>query len=153
MLKVEGAAMPTGTGMFRTVGALLILGWSFTAGAQAEPNMLTLACKGTTTLTTVPDAKPEPISMGIIVNWATRTVQGFSTPGWDFPVNVKAANDVIIDFGGQQEIGFGVSILMGTIDRVTGDVEATSSVYEQRTYKVITQTTWALKCTPAQRMF
>lgn len=153
MLRPKGQPCQRGRGMFRTVGAVLILGLSFTTGAQAQPNMLTLACKGTTTLTSVPDAKPEPVSMGLIVNWTTRTVQGFSSPDWDIPANVKAVNDVIIAFGGQQEIFGGLSIFMGTIDRVTGDVDATSTVYEQKTYKVVTQTTWALKCRPAQRMF
>ena len=46
-----------------------------------------------------------------------------------------------------------LSILMGSIDRLTGDVEATSTVYEPKTYKVITQRTYALQCRPAQRMF
>jgi hypothetical protein len=35
------------------------------------------------------DAKREPVSMGIIVNFTTRTVQGFGAPGLlDYPVKV-----------------------------------------------------------------
>src|SRR5215813_9959096 len=85
--------------MFRTVGALLILGWSFTTLAHAQPNMLTLACKGTTTEILASPLASDPISMGIIVNFTTRTVQGFGSPGWDdFPVKITAANDVTIVF-------------------------------------------------------
>jgi hypothetical protein len=33
------------------------------------------------------DAKPDPISMGIIVNFTNRTVEGFGQPGlMDYPV-------------------------------------------------------------------
>jgi hypothetical protein len=42
--------------------------------AQAADETLTLACQGTTTFGTE-DAKPEPISMGIIVNFTNRTVR------------------------------------------------------------------------------
>jgi len=48
--------------------------------AQAADTTLTLACQGTTTVR-MEDAKPEPISMGIIVNFTNRTVQGvLATP-------------------------------------------------------------------------
>jgi hypothetical protein len=50
----------------------MVAGPSMTA--QADPT-LTLACQGTTTVR-MEDAKPEPISMGIIVNFTNRTVQG-----------------------------------------------------------------------------
>ena len=47
---------------------------------------LTLACEGTTKL----GEKTDPISMGIIVDFADRTVQGFGYPGFsgrfDFPL-------------------------------------------------------------------
>jgi hypothetical protein len=44
--------------------------------AQAADTTLTLACQGTTT-SGLEDAKPEPISMGIIVNFAKKTVHDF----------------------------------------------------------------------------
>jgi hypothetical protein len=49
--------------------------------ALAADTTLTLACKGTTTDTAKEDSKPEPFSMGIIVNFTTRTVTGFTFPG------------------------------------------------------------------------
>ena len=64
---------------------LLLLAWGFAATAQAQPAAtLTLACKGTVTSSL--DSKPEPLSMGIIINFTTRTVQGFGLPGADYPV-------------------------------------------------------------------
>jgi hypothetical protein len=47
--------------------------------AQAADTTLTLACQGTTT-SGLEDAKPEPISMGIIVNFTKKTVHGFGDP-------------------------------------------------------------------------
>ena len=49
--------------------------------AQAQQTGLaSLACNGTTT-TRLLDEKEQPISMGIIVDFNARTVQGFSFPG------------------------------------------------------------------------
>ena len=47
--------------------AVTIVGLSI---AQAADTTLTLACQGTTT-SGLEDAKPEPVSMGIIVNFTT----------------------------------------------------------------------------------
>jgi hypothetical protein len=69
-------------------GAFLMLGLSFTTAAQAEPATLTLACNGTTTWM-LPWAKPDPFSMGMIVNFAARTVQGFG-----FPLKITAADEL-----------------------------------------------------------
>jgi hypothetical protein len=46
--------------------------------AQAADETLTLACQSTTTAGT--EDKPEPISMGIIVNFTKKTVHGFGDP-------------------------------------------------------------------------
>ena len=147
--------------MYTIAGALLMLA-GFTA-AEAQPMTLTLACKGTTTFTAtgLGDAKLEPISMGIIVNFTARTVQGFGSPGlMDYPVKITAANDVTIAFGGQHQDAWGptqevlsVSSISGSIDRVTGDVEATSMVSDPKSGKSIAQTAYALQCRPAQRTF
>ncbi len=48
--------------------------------AQAADTTLTLACQGTV-ISDLENAKPEPVSMGIIVNFTNRTVQGFGAPG------------------------------------------------------------------------
>ena len=116
--------------------------------AEAQQSALTLACKGTTTS----DEKSEPISMGIIVNFTTRTVQGFGYPGLlDYPVKITGANDAI--FGGSQEMGASMSSVIGSKDRVTGDVQTTLMSTDTKTGKIISQTDYALRCRPTQRMF
>jgi hypothetical protein len=142
--------------MKATAAALLVIA-GLSISAQAQPATLTLACKGTTTVTTM-DAKPEPISMGIIVNFTARTVQGFLSPGalMDYPVKITAVNDVIVAFSGSedyQQSRSSVASIDGFIDRVTGDVEATSTLTATNPPKTITSTTYALKCRPSQRMF
>jgi len=121
------------------------------ATAQAADSTLTLACQGTTTDTTKEDAKPEPVSMGIIVNFTARTVTGFTYPGADFPVTITSFDDVHILFSGSNKSD-SWSIL-GSIDRVTGDTAATSEMRNPATGKITSFTEYALKCRPAQRMF
>jgi len=124
------------------------------ATAQAADSTLTLACQGTTTDTTKEDAKPEPVSMGIIVNFAARTVQGFGAPGiLDYPIKITAWNDVTVAFLGSLDLKGSRSSTRGSIDRVTGDVEATSMVTDPKTGKIVASTSYALKCRPTQRMF
>jgi hypothetical protein len=144
------------------LGALLLLAWSFVATAQAEqPATLTLGCKGTANSSLNPkfsgdpksgeDPMTEPVSMGIIINFTTRTVQGFGYPGLlDYPVTIKGADDVKIVFGGQTS-GLTNSII-GSLDRVTGEVLATSSVKDPKG-NTLSETTYTLQCKPTQRMF
>jgi hypothetical protein len=140
--------------MHRAYGAFLLLASGFVATAQAQPGPLTLACKGTTTNSWTPDAKPEPISMGIIVNLSARTVQGFGVPGLnDYPIKITAANDATVMFEGQQNSGTSVASIWGTMDRVTGDLEAISMVSNSAPFTVISRTTYTLQCRPAQRIF
>jgi hypothetical protein len=64
------------------VGALQFLLCGFAAAQAQQPATLTLACKGTLK-SSIQDSKPEtePISMRIVVNFATRTVQGLPCGG------------------------------------------------------------------------
>jgi hypothetical protein len=134
--------------MHAMAGVLLLLLHSTTV--QAQPATLTLACKGTTTEGHA-DAKPDPISMSVIINFTARIVQGFGY--LDFPVKITAANDLTVAFGGSQQILTLVSSITGSLDRVTGDMEATSTLFDQETNKVISYTAYALQCRSAQRMF
>jgi hypothetical protein len=121
--------------------------------AQPADATLTLACQGTVTVGTE-EPKPEPVSMGIIVNFTNRTVQGFGNPNFrDYPVNITAWNDVTVAFSGSQDDRFSKARIIGSIDRVTGDAEATSMVTDAKTGKMIMSTSYALKCRPTQRMF
>ena len=142
-------------GGWKRIGVVLsVIWWGFTATAEAQqPEALTLACKGT--ITSWLDEKPQPVSMGIIVNFTTRTVLGFNSPGeLDYPVTITAADDVTVVFGGAQTIGGVVSSITGSIDRVTGDVEAISTVSNTKSKSDTgSHFTYALQCRPARRIF
>ena len=138
--------------------AAMVAGPSMTVQA-AEPATLTLACKGTVTDMSTPNAKPEPLSMGIIVNFTAGTVQGLdfmtrSIQGLIGPkdfVKITSTNDLTITFLGRSSSGLSIN---GSLNRVTGELEATymtsSGEWPQST---ITTQTLALKCRPTQRMF
>ncbi len=132
---------------------LLMLAILTTARAQGG-GTLTLACNGTTSDGMVEDAKREPISMGIIVNFTTRTIQGFHAPGLlDYPVKVTGWDDVTVVFSGSQNIGGISTSINGTIDRVTGDVQASETSVNTKTSNYISASNYVLKCRPTQRMF
>jgi hypothetical protein len=137
--------------MYRT---LLLLAFGFAASAQAQSATLTLACKGTTTVhTPAGDEDAQPISMGIIVNFADRTVHGFGMPNgpFDGPLEIGHANEVTVVFGGKQESVVRHSIT-GFIDRVTGAAEATWSFIDEKGM-IEPHMTYTLQCKPGQRMF
>ena len=134
----------------RLLIALVVMLAGQTAEAQQQ-KALTLACKGTAT---GDDGKPDPISMGIIINLTAGTVQGFGLPGvMDYPLKMTATNDVRVPFSGSQELISSVSSIRGSIDRVTEDVEATSTLTDPKTHNTLNQTNYALQCKPTQRMF
>jgi hypothetical protein len=120
------------------------------ANAQAQQATLTLACNGTFS---GQEEKPEPISMGIIVNFTARTVQGFNSPGYgSYPVMINGENDVTISFYGSRQSGDVEDSVSGSIDRVTGDVWAENRTFNVKSGNGFT-TTYTLKCKPAQRLF
>jgi hypothetical protein len=119
----------------------------------AEPETLTLACQGTTTSTLTPDAKPEPISMGVIVDFTNRTVHGFGYPGFsgrfDFPVKITGMNEATVAFHGSGQ----TENITGSLDRVTGDVEARIQMSDSKTGDLLSILRYALKCRPTKRLF
>jgi hypothetical protein len=141
----------------KATAATLLVVTALSMPAQAQQDVLTLACKGTST---TEDEKPTPVSKGLIVNFTTRTIQGFVSPGLlglgDYPVNIDWFNDAIVEFSGSKKVPDTKStyILHGKIDRVTGDVEPSElSVYESETPPKNISTKYSLNCRPAQRMF
>jgi hypothetical protein len=68
----------------------------------------------------------------------------------EVPVNITGINEVTVTFGGSRRSGWGDNNLSGTIDRVTGDVEANSTLTDGKHSATIT---YSLKCRPTQRLF
>lgn len=128
---------------------LLALAALSTAQAAEPTRRLMLACQGTVTIIEENrDGKPELNSMGIIINFKTRTVQGFDNPALptNHPVKITGMNEAIIAFDGS---GDSYSI-RGAIDRVTGDLAASFTL---RGTSSRSTNNYSLKCKPAQRMF
>ena len=103
----------------------LVLACSFPNAAESQAQQQrSLECKGTAQ-SSIPDEEPEPkepkepISMGIVLNFATHTVQGF-----DYPIMIKDTNDATVVFGGNHQSGSLESIIEGYINPVTGNLEA-----------------------------
>ena len=90
---------------------------------DAAAATLALACEGTVADINL-GAKPEPISMGIIVNFTAWTVTGFR--GANFPVAITGIDEVRISFRGLNSTPAFFAAVYGSIDRVTGAVEATT---------------------------
>jgi hypothetical protein len=125
--------------------APILLAFLGLATAQAAEPTLTLACQGTATQDTEPDAN-QPISM--FLNFTTRTVQGFPHIG---DAEITEVDDDHIVFvasyhGSNAEWGF-----VGTIDRVTGDLKAHWMLMNPETgnSRIVV---YSLKCQPTQRM-
>jgi hypothetical protein len=113
---------------------------------QAADETLTLACQGTTT-TKVGGGPPkqEPFSMGVTIDFTDGTVAaGFMPHFGVFREKITSIiNERTVGFAGMDKSGDGIS---GSIDRVTGDLEAISVIGNWTI-------SYSLKCRPAQRMF
>jgi hypothetical protein len=120
--------------------------------AQAADTTLTLACQGTHRSdaawsdagTTV-----SQINIGVIIDFQNKTV----TLGNDL-LNIRSANEATIWFGLEGGAGDALlSIMDGTIDRVTGALTAASRTTDPKTRGTILSVSWDLQCRPTQRMF
>jgi hypothetical protein len=123
-----------------TIALVVMLGGL--SPAEAADNVLTLACRGTAS---AGKGEPEATSLGMVVNFTTGTVKGLV----DFPAAITSVDEVTISFSGSRPYGS----VSGSIDRVTGDAEATSFLHNTKTVDVLLMISYALKCRPAQRMF
>jgi hypothetical protein len=117
---------------------------------QAADETLTLACQGTVTIKTMSSTEydPDPVSMGLVVNFTTRTVQGASRWGpylFDDQLQIDEWNERTVVFSGFSK--FLGRTIKGFMDRVTGDLGMIATAKESHAYD------YSLKCKPTQRMF
>jgi hypothetical protein len=92
--------------------------------ADTAAAALALACEGTVADKINRDAKPEPISMAITVNFTAGSVTGFT--GANFPVAITSIDDVRILFRGLNSTPASFAAVFGSINRITRAVEATT---------------------------
>ena len=134
----------------KATAATLLVVTALSIPAQAQQDVLTLACKGTPTSTE--GEKPTPVSKGLIVNLTARTIQGFNDLLFrEPPDEITGFNDTTIQFFSRRELGGIVMTFMGSIDRVTGDLEATWTVSAEN--QPNRSGKYLLNCRPAQRLF
>jgi hypothetical protein len=134
--------------LWLTALAPVVAGLPMTAQA-AEPATVTLTCRGTTTEITQTNAKPEPISMDITIDFAARAVEAFGSDVI-FRIAITDVTDTTITFGAS-DAGEHATFpygMHGTIDRVTGAVEATFLGSIKDGPKWITG--YSLQCRPAR---
>jgi hypothetical protein len=130
------------------VAMLLLLAGLSIAHAAERRGTLTLACEGTGQTQGIGDGKPWPIATGLIIDFPAHTVDGIE-PGM-MQMHIVEITETAISFAG--DTYGGIQRIHGTIDRVTGTLEAYffSSPKEA---KISWNTTYLLQCKPTQRMF
>jgi hypothetical protein len=123
---------------------LLLLAGLSTVQAAEPTGTLTLACEGTEQHRKErlePYGEPDAISMGIIINFANRTVE-FAQFKYPTMQITDVTETTIFFYGSDSSV-----LLFGTIDRILGTVEA-----EYRG-PLMAASSFSLKCKPTQRMF
>jgi hypothetical protein len=117
-----------------------------TLQAAKPTGTVTLACEGTATDKTDlrEPAKPEPVSMGLIIDFTTNSVAGFPRFSAD-RVKIIGVDKTTFGFSGTDGMG---GTVFGTADRITGDVEATMERWNDETNKLQWATGYLLKCRP-----
>jgi hypothetical protein len=89
-----------------------------TTTAGAEPETLTLECKGVSTAPNQPGLPPTmPVNFGITVDFGAGTVEGLSLAG---RISSAGSTSAKISFNGEYRGDTIQSSIAGTIDRVTG---------------------------------
>lgn len=109
------------------------------AAIVVPPATLTLTCKGMATRS-MPDAKPERVSMGIIVNFANYS--GLRNFRIGLPGDDNRGDRITVTFSDQQKAPFSplMSSISGTIGRVTGYLQAMDDLIDEKQSKIIFET-------------
>jgi hypothetical protein len=96
-----------------------------TAQAAEPTEMLTLACRGERIWWGAPNTDPvkEQVTMGIIVNFTARTVNGLGTD-WRDAIPIHTISETAITFFAERQNDPVEASIIGTIDRISGDVDA-----------------------------
>ena len=133
-------------GCHRIIASAAIIADLTIAAQAAAPETLTLTCKGTAAIR-ADFPKPYPLSMDLVVDFTTRTVQGTARQRpyvFDDQLQITEWNEATVIFRGfSQFLGKNVS---GSMDRMTGDV---GMLAISKTEAI----DYSLKCTPTQRIF
>ena len=105
--------------------------------AENEPKVITLSCDGTLTPTygaSKPEV-PQPLQKAsVIVNLDEQTVFFFG-----YVITIDDVDEASINFGGRQIVDYGFSVaIRGSIDRVTGRMDATTVLSDPTNNPILT---------------
>ena len=114
---------------------LALAGLSISTAQAAERSVL-LVCEGKVTHPSGP--KPEPVSIGIIVNFTAGTVTWADSS--DSPLKITRLDEKTVAFRGSN----GSRTLTGSINRKTGDTDAILALREDPKTRRINH--YSLKC-------
>jgi hypothetical protein len=142
--------------MIGRMAAVLLLPVLFIASAQAAP--LTLRCSGISSMPQNPKlamgTAPKRITdFSVVVDFEHRTVSGFWTDlnGVHIPLPITSEDANSIRFSASNKSGVAHTSIDGSVDRITGAVEAIDNTMlpsgELKT------TTFDLHCTPTKPLF
>ena len=133
-------------------GLMLLVLSTLLSAYAAEP--VTLTCQGIvkhgipgppTDLYPGKQGDPEPVSMNVVLDFTTRKIE---VPGLSsFPIGIVQATNALVAFDGYDKTQGSSWSLIGTINRVTGDMEAHYSVVVN---ELNSTTIYSLKCKPTQ---
>jgi hypothetical protein len=116
---------------------LLALAGLSISTARAPERAVVLVCEGKVTQPSAP--KPEPVSIGIIINFTAGTVTWPDASDF-FPLKITKLNEETVDFRGSN----GSRTITGSINRKTGDTDAILALREDPKTRRINH--YSLKC-------
>ena len=149
---VDGDAVITLNFVAAGVVALYAAGSYHAVQAAEAAGTLTLACDGMkTTQPSVPDPKPEALSMGITLDFTARRVDGFGSDA-GLRITIPDVTETTITFEGSNEDDLGRTQehhIRGMINRVTGVLQANEAMWTKKTPTRIIEYFYLLKCRPA----
>lgn len=152
------ASWPYGGPMIGRMTAVLLLLVPFVASAQAAS--LTLGCSGTVTTTQIPKAgvandptKEKITDFSIVVDFEHRTVSGFwaDLNGVHTPLPITSVDANSVGFSASKRLGGISNSINGSVDRITGAVEAIDNSLWQNNSS--TMTVFDLHCKPTKPLF
>jgi hypothetical protein len=128
---------------------LLLLVLSITPALAADQKV-TLTCNGTRSVLSEDGNYQEndSYSVGIVIDSAAQMVVGL-----DYPSKITKGTDTELTFKSSEDLANFIDDIDGSIDRVTGDMDARVMTKDKQTGYYGTSVWYSLKCKPTQRMF
>jgi hypothetical protein len=136
-----------------------LAGLLLTLASPAQAASLTLGCSGAVTTREIPKdsvaadpQKESVVDMSVVVDLDQRIVSGFwaELSGLHNPLPITVIDANSVTFKGQQKVGQTDAYIEGTVDRITGKVDAKETwIWRSGSTWII----WDLRCRPTKPLF